>query len=273
MPSLKLSLKLCTMGSCKLISWNVNGLRAAIKKGFRDFLEVSQADVICLQETKISDDLVTKFNFAGYPHTYWHCAEKKGYSGTAVISKEAPLSVSYGLGIEKHDKEGRVITAEFEDYYLVTVYTPNAQNHDENKRPRRLDYRTLEWDVDFLAYAKELEVKKPVVFCGDLNVAHAEIDLANPKKNRKNAGFTDEERGRFDAILEAGFIDTFRHLHPEAKDRYSWWSYRAAARKKNIGWRIDYFCVSQSLQDKISNADILDQVEGSDHCPVILEIG
>ncbi|MDA9317479.1 exodeoxyribonuclease III [Puniceicoccaceae bacterium] len=261
------------MGSCKLISWNVNGLRAAIKKGFRDFLEVSQADVICLQETKISDDLVTEFNFAGYPHTYWHCAEKKGYSGTAVISKEAPLSVSYGLGIEKHDKEGRVITAEFEDYYLVTVYTPNAQNHDENKRPRRLDYRTLEWDVDFLAYAKELEVKKPVVFCGDLNVAHAEIDLANPKKNRKNAGFTDEERGRFDAILEAGFIDTFRHLHPEAKDRYSWWSYRAAARKKNIGWRIDYFCASQSLQDKISNADILDQVEGSDHCPVILEIG
>lgn len=261
------------MRNRKLISWNVNGLRAAIKKGFHNFLAEAQPDVICLQETKISDDLVADFSFEGYPHTYWYCAEKKGYSGTAILSKVKPLSVSTGLGIEKHDKEGRVITAEFEDYYIVTVYTPNSQNHDENKRPRRLDYRTQEWDVDFLAYVKELETKKPVVFCGDLNVAHTEIDLANPKTNRKNAGFTDEERGRFDAITEAGFIDTFRHLYPEAKDRYSWWSYRAGARKRNIGWRIDYFCVSEALHEQITNADILDQVEGSDHCPVTLEIG
>lgn len=260
------------MGKRKLISWNVNGIRAAIKKGFHDFIETSQADIICLQETKISDDLVADFSFDGYPHVFWNCAEKKGYSGTAILSKVAPISVKNGLGIEKHDKEGRVITAEYEDYYLVTVYTPNSQNHDENKRPRRLDYRTMEWDVDFLAYVKELETHKPVVFCGDLNVAHNEIDLANPKTNRKNAGFTDEERGRFDAIVEAGFIDTFRYQNPDTTDRYSWWSYRAGARKRNIGWRIDYFCVSNTLSNHILATDILDTIEGSDHCPVLLEL-
>lgn len=256
----------------KLLSWNVNGLRAAIKKGFHDFLEAEQPDVLCLQETKISADLVDGFVFAGYPHSYWNCADKKGYSGTAILSKTEPLSVRYGLDNEKHDGEGRVITAEFDDYHLVTVYTPNSQNHDANKRPRRLDYRTLEWDVAFLDYVKGLEATKPVVFCGDLNVAHREIDLANPKSNRKNAGFTDEERARFDAILEAGFIDSFRHLHPDATERYSWWSYRAGARQRNIGWRIDYFCVSPALRDRIAKADILDQVLGSDHCPVLLEL-
>lgn len=260
------------MPNHKLISWNVNGLRAVIKKGFDDFLAREAPDVLCLQETKISDDLVADFAFAGYPHLYWNCAEKKGYSGTALLCREAPLSVKKGIGIQKHDTEGRVLTAEFPDYYLVTVYTPNSQNHDENKRPRRLDYRTLEWDVDFLAYCKELEEDKPVIFCGDLNVAHHEIDLANPRTNRRNAGFTDEERARFDAILKAGFTDTFRHFQPEATERYSWWSYRAGARKRNIGWRIDYFCVSPALLPRLTKADILDQVEGSDHCPVSLHL-
>jgi len=252
----------------KLLSWNVNGLRAALKKGFRDFLAAEQPDVLCLQETKLSSDLVDAFVFEGYPHLYWNCAEKKGYSGTAVLSKTEPWTVTYGLGSAEHDREGRVITAEYPDFYLVTVYTPNSQNHDDNGRPRRLDYRTLEWDVAFLHYVKTLEAAKPVVFCGDLNVAHTEIDLANPKSNRKNAGFTDEERARFDAILEAGFVDTFRRLYPEARDRYSWWSYRAGARKRNVGWRIDYFCVSASLAPSIEDALILDQIEGSDHCPV-----
>ncbi len=260
------------MSPKNLISWNVNGLRAALKKGFESFLEDRGPDVICLQETKISDDLVSGFTFPDYPYTYWNCAEKKGYSGTAILSRIEPISVAYGIGIGKHDTEGRVITAEFEDYYLVTVYTPNSQNHDENKRPRRLDYRTGEWDVDFLNYVKALEADKPVVFCGDLNVAHREIDLANPKTNRKNAGFTDEERARFDSILEAGFVDSFRHLYPDATDRYSWWSYRAGARKRNIGWRIDYFCVSGNLYAKIKEADILPEIEGSDHCPVTLEL-
>lgn len=256
----------------KLLSWNVNGLRAILKKGFDDFLVDYQPDILCLQETKISKDLVNDFAFNGYPHLYWNCAEKKGYSGTAILSKAEPLNVSYGIGIEKHDSEGRVITAEFGEYFLVTVYTPNSQNHDENKRPRRLDYRTLEWDVDFLAYVKGLETKKPVIFCGDLNVAHQEIDLANPKTNRKNAGFTDEERSRFDAIIEAGFVDSYRALYPDELGAYSWWSYRAAARKRNIGWRIDYFCVSQSLRNRIKDASILSQVEGSDHCPVSIEL-
>lgn len=260
------------MSSKKLISWNVNGLRAVLKKGFLEFIEQSSADVICLQETKISNDLVSGFSFEGYPHTYWNCAEKKGYSGTAILSKQPPLSIKNGIGIEKHDKEGRVITAEFEDFYLVTVYTPNSQNHDENKRPRRLDYRTLEWDVDFLNYIKELEATKPVIFCGDLNVAHKEIDLANPRTNRKNAGFTDEERAQFDAVIDAGFVDTFRAQHPDAADRYSWWSYRAGARKRNIGWRIDYFCVSEILGPRVTNTDILDQITGSDHCPILLEL-
>jgi len=256
------------MSPKKLISWNVNGLRAVLKKGFEDFLDHCGADVVCLQETKISDDLTSGFEFDGYPHVYWNCARKKGYSGTAILSKVEPLSVKNGIGIEKHDGEGRVITAEFEDYHLVTVYTPNAQNHDENKRPRRLDYRTQEWDVDFLSYVKELEKHKPVVFCGDLNVAHTEIDLANPKSNRKNAGFTDEERAGFDNILAAGYVDSFRHLHPEKTEADSWWSYRAGARKRNVGWRIDYFCVSTSLMTAVENAEIHSEVMGSDHCPV-----
>lgn len=255
-----------------LYSWNVNGLRAVLKKGFDAFLAEHSPDVICLQETKISEDLVQDFSFPDYPYTYWNCAHKKGYSGTAILSKIKPLSIKYGIGVEKHDTEGRVITAEFEEYSLVTVYTPNAQNHDENKRPRRLDYRTLEWDVDFLKYLQVLEAKKPVIFCGDLNVAHREIDLANPKTNRKNAGFTDEERARFDAITEAGYIDSFRQLHPKSSQRYSWWSYRAGARGRNIGWRIDYICISNALKSKLLEAEILDQVMGSDHCPVSLKL-
>ncbi|PXA04507.1 exodeoxyribonuclease III [Coraliomargarita sinensis] len=258
------------MSPKKLISWNVNGLRAAIKKGFDNFLDNCAADVVCLQETKISGDLISGFQFNGYPHVFWNCAEKKGYSGTAILSQVEPISVHNGLGIDKHDSEGRVITAEFTDYYLVTVYTPNAQNHDENKRPRRLDYRTREWDVDFLNYVKDLEKTKPVVFCGDLNVAHTEIDLANPKNNRRNAGFTDEERAGFDNILGAGFIDSFRHLNPDKTEAYSWWSYRAGARKRNVGWRIDYFCVSDALKTKVESADIHADVHGSDHCPVSL---
>jgi exodeoxyribonuclease-3 len=258
------------MSPQKLISWNVNGLRAVIKKGFESFLENEQPDVICLQETKISQDLVDTFAFVGYPHAHWNCAEKKGYSGTALICKTAPLSIQMGLGIQKHDNEGRVITAEFEDYFLVTVYTPNAQNHDENKRPKRLDYRTNEWDVDFLTHCKSLEAHKPVVICGDFNVAHKEIDLTNPKPNRKNAGFTDEERARFDEILEAGFVDSFRQLYPDETERYSWWSYRAAARSRNIGWRLDYFCISQALSPRIEDALIMDHIDGSDHCPVAL---
>lgn len=261
------------MSPLRLISWNVNGLRAALKKGFENFLTSSQADVICLQETKLSKALTGSFQFDNYPHVYWNCAEKKGYSGTAVLSKKKALSTHNGIGLQKHDSEGRVITAEFNDYYLVTVYTPNSQNHDANKRPRRLDYRTREWDVDFLAYVKDLEHSKPVVFCGDLNVAHTEMDLANPGSNRKNAGFTDEEREGFDKILEAGFIDTFRHQYPNKRDAYTWWSYRAGARKRNIGWRIDYFCVSETLRDRIVSTGILNTVEGSDHCPVSLELG
>lgn len=261
-----------TMSPKKLLSWNVNGLRAVLKKGFEDYIRTCAADVVCLQETKISEDLTNGFSFEDYPHISWNCAEKKGYSGTAMLSKVEPLSVRYGLGIEKHDNEGRVINAEFEDYFLVTVYTPNAQNHDENKRPRRLDYRTQEWDVDFLNYVKDLEKTKPVVFCGDLNVAHTEIDLANPKTNRKNAGFTDEERAGFDNILAGGFVDSFRQLHPDATEAYSWWSYRAAARERNIGWRIDYFCVSEALKGNLQSAAIHPDVMGSDHCPVSLEM-
>ena len=256
----------------KLISWNVNGLRAVLKKGFETFLEQEQPDVLCLQETKISTDLTHQFIFKDYSYVYWNCADKKGYSGTAIISKQEPLSVSNGLGIQKHDNEGRVITAEFENFFLVTVYTPNAQGHDENKRPKRLDYRTKEWDVDFLKYVKQLEAKKPVIFCGDLNVAHQEIDLSNPRQNRGNAGFTDEERASFDAILKAGFVDSFRFLYPDAIKRYSWWSYRSNARARNIGWRLDYFCVSSSVSNQIKDALILDHIEGSDHCPVSIKL-
>lgn len=256
----------------KLLSWNVNGLRAVLKKGFDTFLAEEAPDVLCLQETKISDDLVDQFYFDAYPYTYWNCAEKKGYSGTAILSRTEPLSVRKGIGIPKHDSEGRVLTAEFADYFLVTVYTPNSQNHDENKRPRRLDYRTLEWEPDFLAYLKSLEDTKPVVLCGDLNVAHCEIDLANPATNRKNAGFTDEERACFSNLLEAGFIDSFRELNPDTTGAYSWWSYRAAARKRNIGWRIDYFCLSEALRPGLKEAKILPQTLGSDHCPVGIRI-
>jgi exodeoxyribonuclease-3 len=256
------------MPTTKLHSWNVNGLRAVLKKNFFDYLDSEQPDVLCLQETKISEDLVVNFQFEGYPHVYWNCAAKKGYSGTALLSKEEPNSVFYGIGLEKHDTEGRVITADFNDYYLVTVYTPNSQNHDANKRPRRLTYRTEEWDIAFLAYVEALNAKKPVIICGDLNVAHGEIDLANPKTNRKNAGFTDEERSGFDNLLAAGFVDSFRQLYPDEKDRYSWWSYRAAARQRNIGWRIDYFCLSKGLMPLLQDAAILDGIKGSDHCPV-----
>lgn len=258
------------MNPTKLISWNVNGLRAVLKKGFESFIDQEKPDVLCLQETKISADIVDQFSFEDYPFVYWHCADKKGYSGTAIFSKFEPIAIQYGLGIDKHDHEGRVITAEFSDYFIVTVYTPNAQGHDENKRPRRLDYRINEWDVDFLNHLKSLEASKPVVFCGDLNVAHREIDLSNPKQNRKNAGFTDEERERFDAILESGFVDSFRMFYPDLPEQYSWWSYRSNARARNIGWRLDYFCVSQSLCTRIKDAQILNQIEGSDHCPVSL---
>jgi len=255
-----------------ILSWNVNGIRAVLKKGFEAFLAETNHDIVCLQETKISEDLVHGFQFENYPHLIWNCAEKKGYSGTAIFSKQAPLSVKKGIGIEKHDKEGRVISAEFEDFYLVTVYTPNAQGHDENRRPKRLDYRTKEWDVDFLNFILELEKSKPVIFCGDLNVAHKEIDLANPSTNRKNAGFTDEERQGFQSILDAGYLDIFRELHPDTTDAYTWWSYRANARANNVGWRIDYFCVSEKLRAQVDSTKNLTSVLGSDHCPITLSL-
>ena len=244
----------------KLISWNVNGLRACVTKGFLDYFREADADVFCLQETKLQAGQID-LPLPGY-HQYWNYAEKKGYSGTAMFTKEEPLSVSCGIGAEEHDKEGRVITAEFPDYYVVTCYTPNAQDG-----LARLPYRR-EWNAAFLAYLKGLEEKKPVVFCGDLNVAHREIDLKNPKTNRKNAGFTDEERADFTALLDAGFIDTFRYFYPDAEGIYSWWSYRFKAREKNAGWRIDYFCVSESLKDRLESASIHTEVYGSDHCPV-----
>ena len=255
-----------------ILSWNVNGIRAVLKKGFEAFLAETNHDIVCLQETKISEDLVHGFQFENYPHLIWNCADKKGYSGTAIFSKQAPLSVKKGIGIEKHDKEGRVISAEFEDFYLVTVYTPNAQGHDENRRPKRLDYRTKEWDVDFLNFILELEKSKPVIFCGDLNVAHKEIDLANPSTNRKNAGFTDEERQGFQSILDAGYLDIFRELHPDTTDAYTWWSYRANARANNVGWRIDYFCVSEKLRAQVASTKNLTSVLGSDHCPITLSL-
>lgn len=246
----------------KLISWNVNGIRACAEKGFLDFFRAADADIFCLQETKLQAGQI-ELPLEGY-YQYWNYAEKKGYSGTALFSKKEPLSVSYGIGIEEHDHEGRVITAEFEDYYVVTVYTPNSQ--DELKR---LDYR-MKWEDDFLAYLKGLETKKPVIFCGDLNVAHKEIDLKNPKTNRKNAGFTDEERAKMTTVLNNGFIDTFRYFYPDAEGIYSWWSYRFQARAKNAGWRIDYFIVSDSLKDKLADAKIHTDIFGSDHCPVEL---
>lgn len=246
----------------KFISWNVNGLRACVGKGFLDFFKEIDADVFCIQESKLQEGQID-LDLPGY-HQYWNYALKKGYSGTAMFTKEEPLSVSYGIGMEEHDTEGRVITAEFPDYYVVTCYTPNSQDG-----LARLDYR-MKWEDDFLAYLKGLEKDKPVVFCGDLNVAHKEIDLKNPKTNRKNAGFTDEERGKFTDLLAAGFVDTFRYFYPDAEGIYSWWSYRFSARAKNAGWRIDYFCVSESLKDRLVSASIHTEVMGSDHCPVEL---
>ena len=248
----------------KFISWNVNGLRACYDKGFADAFNRLEADFFCLQETKMQEGQLD-VQFEGY-QSYWNYAEKKGYSGTAIFSKVKPLSVTYGLGIEEHDHEGRVITLELESYYLITVYTPNSQ-----EELRRLDYR-MKWYDDFRAYLKKLEEKKPVIVCGDLNVAHKEIDLKNPKTNRKNAGFTDEERAKFTTLLESGFTDTFRYFYPEQEGIYSWWSYRFKAREKNAGWRIDYFLTSDSLKDKLRGAQIHTDILGSDHCPVELTI-
>lgn len=246
----------------KLISWNVNGLRACMSKGFMEYLTKENPDAICLQEIKLQEGQL-EMDLPDY-HCYWNYAEKKGYSGTAIFTKEEPISVTYGIGIEEHDHEGRVITAEFEDYYLIACYTPNSQNELQ-----RLDYRMV-WEDAMRNYLKGLEKTKPVILCGDLNVAHQEIDLKNPKTNRKNAGFTDEERSKMTELLNSGFIDTFRYLYPDVKDIYSWWSYRFKAREKNSGWRIDYFIVSESLKDRIADAKIHTDVLGSDHCPVEL---
>lgn len=244
----------------KLISWNVNGLRACCDKGFRDIFTQLDADFFCLQETKMQEGQLD-LSFEGYT-SYWNYAEKKGYSGTAIFTKYQPLHVTYGLGIDEHDHEGRVITLEMEKFFLVTVYTPNSQDG-----LKRLDYR-MTWDDDFRAYLQKLDQSKPVLVCGDLNVAHKEIDLKNPKTNRMNAGFTDQEREKFQLLLDAGFIDTFRYFYPEQTNIYSWWSYRFKAREKNAGWRIDYFLASASLTDKLKEAKIHTEIFGSDHCPV-----
>ena len=248
----------------KLISWNVNGIRAAVGKGFLDFFHEIDADVFCVQETKLQEGQI-ELDLPGY-YDFWNYADKKGYSGTAMFTKEKPLSVTYGIGVDEHDHEGRVITAEFENYYMVTVYTPNAQHE-----LTRLDYR-MSWEDDFLKYIKKLDEKKPVIYCGDLNVAHEEIDLKNPKTNRGNAGFTDEERGKMTDVLSSGFTDTFRYLYPDRTDAYSWWSYRMNARAKNVGWRIDYFICSDRIAEKIDDALIYPDIQGSDHCPVGLNI-
>ena len=248
----------------KLISWNVNGLRACLTKGFMDAFDHLDADIFCLQETKLSEGQL-EFELPGY-YQFWNYAEKKGYSGTAVFTKKEPVCVSYGIGIPEHDHEGRVITLEYEKFYFVTVYTPNSQDG-----LKRLDYR-MEWEKAFLAYLKKLEEKKPVIFCGDLNVAHQEIDLKNTRTNRKNAGFTDEERARFSELLKEGFVDTFRYFYPEETGAYSWWSYSFHAREKNAGWRIDYFLVSEALKTELKDAKIHTEIFGSDHCPVELEI-
>ncbi len=247
----------------KLISWNVNGLRACVQKGFLDYFKEADADIFCIQETKLQEGQIALGIDA---HQYWNYAEKKGYSGTAVFAKKEPVSFACGIGIAEHDHEGRVITLEYETFYLVTVYTPNSQNG-----LTRLSYR-MAWEDAFLAYLKNLEKKKPVIFCGDLNVAHEEIDLKNPKTNRNNAGFTDEERAKFSRLLSSGFTDTFRYFYPDQTGIYSWWSYRFKAREKNAGWRIDYFCVSDCLKDRLTDAGIHTEVYGSDHCPVELDI-
>lgn len=250
--------------SMKLISWNVNGIRACVGKGFLDFFKEVDADIFCVQETKLQEGQID-LDLEGY-YQYWNYAEKKGYSGTAVFTKVKPISVTYGLDIEEHDKEGRVITLEYDDFYLVNVYTPNSQ-----RELARLDYR-MQWEDDFKNYLKILETKKPVVLCGDLNVAHKEIDLKNPSTNRKNAGFSDEEREKMTILLESGFIDTFRHFYPDKEDAYTWWSYMRQARDRNVGWRIDYFIVSEVLKDRIKSATIHSSILGSDHCPVEIEI-
>lgn len=247
----------------KFVSWNVNGIRACVQKGFLDFFKEVDADVFCIQESKMQAGQLD-LELDGY-HQYWNYAEKKGYSGTAIFTKREPVSVQYGIGVEEHDKEGRVITLEFDDFYFITVYTPNSQTE-----LARLSYR-MQWETDFLVYLKKLEETKPVIFCGDLNVAHQEIDLKNPKTNRKNAGFTDEERQKFTELLDAGFIDTFRYFYPNVENIYSWWSYRFSARAKNAGWRIDYFVVSECLKERLVDAKILTEILGSDHCPVVLE--
>ena len=248
----------------KFVSWNVNGLRACMEKGFMDAFRRLDEDIFCLQETKLQQGQIT-LDLPGY-YQFWNYAEKKGYSGTAVFSREEPLSVRYGLGIDQHDHEGRVITLEFPDYYFITVYVPNSQ-----EELKRLDYRMV-WEDDFLSYVKKLEETKPVIFCGDLNVAHREIDLKNPASNRRNAGFTDEERAKFDAALKSGLTDTFRYFYPDQENIYSWWSYRFQARARNAGWRIDYFVVSDCLRDRLQDAKIHTEITGSDHCPVELDL-
>ena len=248
----------------KFISWNVNGLRACVQKGFLDFFTSIDADFFCIQESKLQAGQID-LDLPGY-HQYWNYAEKKGYSGTAIFAKNEPLSVSYGIGIEEHDREGRVITLEYDNFYLVTCYTPNSQNE-----LKRLPYR-MQWEDDFREYLKTLDAKKPVVLCGDLNVAHNEIDLKNPKTNRKNAGFSDEERAKMTELLGSGFTDTFRYFYPDAEGIYSWWSYRFKAREKNAGWRIDYFITSKRINDKLQKAAIHTDVLGSDQCPVEVDI-
>lgn len=248
----------------KLVSWNVNGLRACVKKGFMEYFQDVDADIFSIQETKLQDGQID-LDLEGYEQ-YWNYAVKKGYSGTAVFTKKTPLSVTYGIGIEEHDQEGRVITLEFEDFYLVNVYTPNSQ-----RGLTRLDYR-MNWEDDFRDYLLQLDAHKPTIICGDLNVAHKEIDLKNPKTNRKNAGFTDEERQKMTELLEAGFVDSFRYLYPDKEDAYTWWSYITRARDRNVGWRIDYFIVSERFKDRIEDAEIHSDILGSDHCPVALKI-
>ena len=248
----------------KLVSWNVNGIRACVQKGFEDTFKTLDADIFCIQESKMQAGQL-ELSLDGY-YQYWNYAEKKGYSGTAIFTKQEPVQVFYGMNMEEHDKEGRVITLEFDTFYMVTVYTPNSQNE-----LARLDYR-MEWEDAFRNYLLVLNQKKPVIVCGDMNVAHREIDLKNPKTNRKNAGFTDEERGKFTELLKSGFVDTYRYLYPDTEGVYSWWSYRFSARAKNAGWRIDYFLVSDTVKDKIQEAKIHMEIMGSDHCPVELEI-
>ena len=248
----------------KLISWNVNGIRACVNKGFKEFFEKQNADIFCIQETKCQEGQI-ELEFEGYK-SFWNSAEKKGYSGTAIFTKKEPISVTYGIGIEEHDKEGRVITLEFEGFYIVDIYTPNSKRELE-----RLDYR-CQWEDEIRRYLLNLNKTKPVIMCGDLNVAHEEIDLKNPKTNHNNAGFTDRERNKMTELLEAGFVDTFRYLYPDKTDAYSWWSYMGRAREKNVGWRIDYFIVTNDIKEKIEEANIYPEVMGSDHCPVGLSI-